>query len=141
MSIHQGLLGAAGGSIITAVQMAEAALATSGTATVSFSFQSNGNQSSFSNGSETIHAGWVTPTNKTDEWEIRATLASGDTPDTGNLNVWEALSTTRSWSFSQSSVGSRTCDLTFEFRPVGGSVATTTITTNVLLVERLDIFS
>lgn len=68
------------------------------------------------------------------DYEVRATLASGDTPS-GTLATWLLLSTTRSWSLTQSVAGTKTCNLTIEIRRVSDSVvldtATATITATV----------
>lgn len=56
------------------------------------------------------------------EYEIRATLVSGDTPDEGTMDTWQALSTDRYWSvFVDGSVspvyrGSKSSKITIEIR-------------------------
>lgn len=56
------------------------------------------------------------------EYEIRATLKSGDTPDEGTMDTWQVLSTDRSWSvFVDGSVspvyrGDKTSVITIEIR-------------------------
>lgn len=65
------------------------------------------------------------------QFEVRATLQSGVAPQAGDLNIWQALSIPRTWSNSQSSVGTRTSTLLIEIRGPGGFVvaqATVTIT-------------
>lgn len=51
------------------------------------------------------------------DYEVRATLASGDTP-TGTLNTWQACTSDRSWLVSATGGGgvSTTCTLTIELR-------------------------
>lgn len=51
------------------------------------------------------------------DFEVRATLASGDTP-TGTLNTWQACSSDRSWSVSATGGGGavKSCVLTIELR-------------------------
>jgi len=40
---------------------------------------------------------WLAPQENMGDYEIRATLSSGDTPTAGTIGSWEALSTTRTW--------------------------------------------
>lgn len=44
---------------------------------------------------------WLAPQVDMGDYEIRATLQSGDTP-TGTFDTWEALDTTRSWELTSS---------------------------------------
>lgn len=67
------------------------------------------------------------------DFEVRATLNSGDTP-VGTLATWTAVSSDQSWTL-QSVSGIETCDLTIELRSVSGSTAasaTITITSEKL---------
>jgi hypothetical protein len=50
------------------------------------------------------------------DYEIRATLATGDAPTSGTLNTWLSLGTARTWSQSQAVDGQRSCTLTIEIR-------------------------
>lgn len=71
------------------------------------------------------------------DYEVRATLDSGDTP-AGTLDTWLALSSTRSWSLEDATddATALTCGLTIEIRLVSSGVvqdiATVTITSNKL---------
>ena len=51
-----------------------------------------------------------------DAWQVRATLTAGSTPSTGTMDTWLSLDTNRTWTNSQSVVGSRLSRLTFDFR-------------------------
>ena len=50
------------------------------------------------------------------DYEARATVLSGDPPNSGTLNTWLALSTTRSWSQTQTTPGVRSGEITVEIR-------------------------
>lgn len=45
---------------------------------------------------------WLTPQTNMGEFEIKATLESGDSPDTGTIGSWETLDTTREWTLTSS---------------------------------------
>lgn len=49
-----------------------------------------------------VISNWLTPVENVGDYEIRATLSSGSTPDTGTIGSWEALSTTREWTLTNS---------------------------------------
>ena len=97
----------------------EATRSTSSTAVAGWRFNADGTtdrrQGSWSAG----YDDWATPTSGTpgNGYEIRATLLSGDTPTTGNLSTWEALSSTITWELSNSTASTTlTCDLKIEIR-------------------------
>lgn len=52
-------------------------------------------------------------------YEVRVTLVSGTAPQTGVLNTWLALSTSREWVLSRATNGSNSCVLRFEIRRIG----------------------
>jgi hypothetical protein len=57
------------------------------------------------------------------DWWVRATLSAGVAPSSGNLGVWEQLTSARSWTNNQTVLGTRSSTLLFEFaRSSGGSV-------------------
>lgn len=59
---------------------------------------------------------WIIPKSAAGgNYEVRATLQSGDTP-IGTLGSWLSLGTNRGWTLSQSGVGTKTCDLLIEIR-------------------------
>lgn len=139
--MQQMLLGSAGGSLLQPQSMTVSDIGSSGTISAALNFGSNGQQFTTRGSSNTVLNNWVIPTDTADEWEIRAQLVSGDTPTTGSINTWESLgSVNRTWSLSRSAIGTSSCNLTFEFRPVGGSSPTETITGNTITVEKLDLF-
>jgi len=55
------------------------------------------------------------------DYQIRATLASGDTPSVGTMDTWEVLSTTRTWENIVTASGQRASTITFEIRDVATS--------------------
>lgn len=57
---------------------------------------------------------WVTPTSNAPNYDVRATLVSGDTPS-GTLNSWLPLSSSRSWSLT-AVADAYACTLTIEIR-------------------------
>lgn len=125
---------AAGGAVstITAIAVSVSDLGIS-EATAAIIYYPDGTYS-VSSGSFTEPRGnWVNPATAASQWEIRATLASGDTP-TGTLGTWLPLSSSRLWRLSRVSTGVSSCNLTFEFRRNGGSVATT-LTNNLITAE------
>jgi hypothetical protein len=65
------------------------------------------------------------------DYEVRATLASGDTP-TGTLGSWLALSTTRSWTLVSTGPGVLEAILTIEIRDVATH---TTLTTSTVTMQ------
>lgn len=66
--------------------------------------------------------GGGTPAN----YEINATLNSGTV--TGTFGSWLNLGTSRSWSLTESIIGTKTGSITVQIRPTGGAVlATATI--------------
>lgn len=78
---------------------------------------------------------WVEPADfASGDYEIRAT-ADPDTPDSGTMNTWLALSTVRVWSNSQNSPGATASTFKVEIRFNGSIIAeasctiTATVTT------------
>lgn len=53
---------------------------------------------------------------------VRATVTSGTTPSGSLTATWLALSASRSWTLSRSSVGVTACSLTFEIATDSGGV-------------------
>jgi hypothetical protein len=57
---------------------------------------------------------WITPEgNASSDFQIRATLESGTTPDIGTIGAWENLGTKRTWGWTSSDAS---CTLTIELR-------------------------
>jgi len=86
-------------------------------------------------GSYVYNHDWGTPTGGTpgNDYDVMATLNSGTNP--GSTGTWLALTINRTWSLSQTSIGSKTCNLTISIRPAGGGATinsqTYTITATV----------
>lgn len=64
---------------------------------------------------------WLTPATNMGDYEVRATLNSGDTPDVGTIGSWEALSITREWTLTAPAVDLE-CELFIEIRWTGNNV-------------------
>lgn len=101
-----------------------------GTATASVTFRSDGyvtNQNAVDLGD------WITPQGfAPGDYEIRAT-PNPDTPDAGTMNTWLALTSSRTWSETQSGVGTSAKTFQIEIR-LGTTVRFTgnvTLTANV----------
>lgn len=97
-------------------------------------FHSNGAISIYYVGVPNVIGYWITPQTNMGDYEIRATLDSGDTP-TGTIGSWEALSSDRQWTLQTSTpLDTVTCTLTIEIRWTGNNVvqdsATFIITAN-----------
>lgn len=99
--------------------------------TASITFNSNGTVSSVGNVA-TYTTDWIDPTSAApDDYEIRATLSSG-TMTSGTFGSWLALTSNRTWSKTQFTVGSSSAQVLFEIRKGSGSVLDSgTITFNV----------
>lgn len=126
MSIQMALLGSSGSSIITARDLQVTAFSDTA-ASAAISFRADGAQSRIVNGSQTVVGNWVAPAYTANEWEIRVTLVSGDTP-TGTLGSWLPLTSTRTWTLSTNVVDIKESSLTVDFRKVGDTDPVTTIT-------------
>lgn len=101
-----------------------------GTATATVSFRTDGqvfNHNSIDLGD------WITPPGfAPGSYEIRAT-PNPDTPDTGTMNNWLALTSQRNWSETQSGIGNSVKTFQIEIR-LGSTVLFTgdvTLTANV----------
>lgn len=65
---------------------------------------------------------WLTPQVDMGDYEIRATLNSGDTPS-GTFDTWEALDITRTWDLTSSTPGEHlTASILIEIRWSGNNV-------------------
>lgn len=62
---------------------------------------------------------WVLPNGSANLYEVRATLVSGSL-SSGTTGTWLPLSSTQTWTRTQSTVGSSSVVLTIEIRLVGG---------------------
>lgn len=98
------------------------------------SFGSDGSYARYRFGVPIHSSYWVTPQTNMGDYEIRATLSSGDTP-VGTLNSWTSLATTQEWTLTEGTLdATSTCDLLIEIRWTGNNVvqdtATYTLTAN-----------
>ncbi len=63
------------------------------------------------------------------DWEVKATLTANTAPDSGNLNVWEALTSARAWQNNTGAVSVvKASTFTLEFRLAGTTTVLKTIT-------------
>lgn len=134
MAMQMMMLGSQSSNIITAQASVVNEVTTNRTATGYIRFSTNGEQIESVSGNDYIIGYWVTPATSANNWEIRATLDSGNTP-IGTLGTWQDFSVVRQWGFVRTTPGVSSCTMTFEFRKVGGSVAEYTISGNSISVE------
>lgn len=85
--------------------------------TAGVSLNGNGSLSIYYNGSPIVVGYWITPQTNMSDYEVRATLSSGNTP-TGTLGSWLSLGTTKSWTL-QSSSGALSSVILLEIRWTG----------------------
>jgi hypothetical protein len=83
-----------------------------------------------SNGSYSQSEQWDSIPATTSNYQVRATLNSGDTPTGSALATWLTVSTFRSWLLNASAGTLLTCNLTIEVRDIATSTvqATATVT-------------
>lgn len=81
---------------------------------------SNGDLSLYYSGVPIVVDQWISPVANVGDYEVRATLSSGDTP-TGTIGSWEALSTTRSWTLTNDDTAD-SCDILLEIRWTGDNL-------------------
>lgn len=102
---------------------------------------SNGLQSSFVNNSQSIDGAWVTPATSAPNWEVRATVLSGDTPTGSAVGSWLSLTSDRTWTVTASLEGSTvTSTIQLEFRRISDLVVDANSPTFTLTAERFDRF-
>ena len=82
------------------------------------SFKNNGSYALYYSGVPIVEGTWTTPQTNISQYEIYATLDSGDTPDSGTQASWLALSTTRTW-LLLGNPSAKACQLTFNIRWTG----------------------
>jgi len=64
---------------------------------------------------------WIIPNGAApDDYEIKANSASPDTPDTGTMDTWLALSSARTWSVTEAGFGVELREFTIEIRKGSG---------------------
>ncbi len=85
-------------------------------------FSSDGSYSRYRFGVPIHDSYWVTPQENMGDYEIRATLSSGDTP-VGTIGSWTALSTMQEWTLTEDTLDDTdTCTLFIEIRWTGDNV-------------------
>ena len=101
-------------------------------ANVNINFQRDGDISAL--GGTPGAGAWIEPRSATigDSYQIRATLNSGTSPASGTLNTWQALSSTRAWSWTRSGIGFTLANVTFQIRRVSDSVVVVSQAVSVL---------
>jgi hypothetical protein len=87
------------------------------TATVAYQLNSSGKEQYRlgTSGGFTDIGNWVVPNGAASQYEVRATLTSG-TFTSGTAGSWLALTSTRTWTTQQVSLGSKTTSATIEIR-------------------------
>jgi len=88
--------------------------------TQSYRLDANGKVYDVKNGSASFIEDWVTPTGAASSYEAFVTVTSG-TLSSGTSGSWVALSSTRDWSVTRTSVGVNACTFTVDIRKVGTS--------------------
>jgi hypothetical protein len=73
---------------------------------------------------------WLNSSYLVSDFEVRATLVTGNTP-TGTLGSWTNLAATQSWSLMQTFPGTKSCTLTIEIGYAGLHVALGTATVTI----------
>lgn len=78
---------------------------------------------------------WINPQSGTDQYEVQATVSSGDIPP-GTIGAWLGLAESQTWGWVNQ-LAQRTCDLLIEIRRVSDSVVvdSATITLFVAGIE------
>lgn len=101
--------------------------------TAGFMFSSTGEIYTYYHGFPISTSYWLAPQTNIDQYEIRATVLSGDTPD-GTIGTWDALTTNQYYSLTAPPATLLSCELTIEIRWTGNNVvqdsATYTITSS-----------
>lgn len=103
----------------------------SGTAVATYRLSSTGDIEQTKNTTTTDIGDWVTPKSAAANYECKATLVSGSLTS-GTTGSWLALTTSRAWSVSQSTTGTKTATISVEIRKVG---TTTVLDTATITVE------
>lgn len=91
--------------------------------TAGFMFGENGAVYKYLNDTPIVVSYWVTPQTGMGDYEIRATVSSGSTPDSGTIGSWETLDTARFWELANPTpTTTDTSVLLIEIRWTGNSV-------------------
>ncbi len=79
-----------------------------------------------------VSTDWVIPNNTfTGTYHIRGTLNSGPPPNTGTLNVWEALTSNRRWENVETGDSITSSNITIEISADGGSTTLESTSFNI----------
>lgn len=84
-------------------------------ATAGYRLDSDGKVYRIEGASTVVYEDWVVPNGNAGNYESRVTVVSGALT-TGNANIWEALSIDRTWTVSETGIGTRTCTFDVEIR-------------------------
>lgn len=101
------------------------------TATNGYRLNSNGKVYDNGNGTYSFIEDWVTPTGAASSYEALVTVTSGSL-SSGTSGSWLALSSTRDWTVTRTSVGTNTCTFTVDIRKVG---TTTVLDSATITIE------
>lgn len=89
--------------------------------TAGFMFGNTGEVYTYYHGVPISTSYWIAPQTNISQYEIRATLLSGDTPD-GTLGTWDALSTNQYYTLTAPAATLLACELLIEIRWTGNNV-------------------
>lgn len=90
--------------------------------TAGVALNNNGSISIYFNDVPIVQGYWLSPVVNVSEYEVRATLSSGDTP-TGTFGSWNALSTSQDWTITEPTIdGNLTAEVLLEIRWTGNNV-------------------
>lgn len=104
--IHVALIGSTGNDALIAItnRTISAFVFPPNTAEAGYRLGADGKVYKYENGVFTEIETWCTPTSQASNYEARVTVNSGSTP-TGSVGTWAALSSTRSWTISETTSG------------------------------------
>lgn len=92
-----------------------------GVAIAGILFKGNGQYAKTIYGVDIDVNNWIAPNTNHSQYEIRATLSSGDTPTGSALNTWLSLATTQAWYLAVSATSSESCELQVQIRWTGNN--------------------
>jgi hypothetical protein len=96
-------------------------------ATATFRLNTNGDIEKVEGATTTVLGAWISNPANAASYECRATLTEGDTPTGSALGSWLALSSSRSWTLTQSVAGTKSCTLSIDIRLIGGEATSTAL--------------
>jgi hypothetical protein len=134
--IQMALLGSAGGPLIQLTTPRTVSYASGGIFTAVAGYRVDSDSFIYTaanfNGVYSVQEQWDSNPTTVGNYEVRATLVSGNTPSGSALSTWLVLSSDRTWELSASPGNLLTCVLTIEVRDTATSTvrATATVTLN-----------